>query len=124
MKRAMLVAAMAMAAVFGAAVAALAAPWASTESLAGGSVALTNSQANSVWAPVAVLWKFSAATNATVTVVRVSQGSAFLVSSQNVVNAGTAIWIPEASYPFAVGDALRVTCTATNGVVQIIRKGE
>ena len=122
MKR--LILAMAMVAAMGAAVAASAAPWASTESLAGGSVALTNSQANSVWAPVAVLWKFSAATNATVTVVRVSQGAAFLVSSQTVVNASTAIWIPEAPYPFAVGEVLRVTCTATNGVVQIIRKGE
>ena len=104
--------------------AALAAPWASTESLASGSVAVTNRQANSVWTLVAVLWKFTAPTNAALTVSRVSLGETFLVSSQNVANAGTAIWIPEAPYPFECWDALLVTSTATNGVVQIIRKGE
>lgn len=104
--------------------AALGAPWASTESLDSGIVAVTNGQANSVWAPVAVLWKFSGATNTALTVARVSQGATFLLSSQNVVNASTAIWIAEAPYPFASGDVLRVTSTVTNGVVQIIRKGE
>ena len=122
MKR--LILAMAMVSAMGAAVAAWAAPWAVTEALVGGSVVVTNSQANSVWSPVAVFWKFAGATNAVLTVSRVSQGETFLVSSQNVVNAGTAIWIPEAPYPFAVGDELRVTSTVTNGVVQIIRKGE
>ena len=104
--------------------AAVAAPWASTESLASGSVAVTNRQANSVWTPVAVLWKFSTPTNAALTVSRVSLGETFLVSSQNVANAGTAIWIPEAPYPFECWDVLRVSSTATNGVVQIIRKGD
>ena len=103
---------------------ALAAPWASMESLEGGSVAVTNGQANSVWAPVAVLWKFAGATNSALAVARVSQGATFLLSSQNVVNASTAIWISEAPYPFVCGDVLRVTSSATNGVVQIIRKGD
>ena len=119
MKRLMI--AFVMVAVAGAAVAA---PWASTESLEGGSVAVTNGQANSVWAPVAVLWKFAVATNAALVVSRASQGGTFLLSSQNVANASTAIWIAEAPYPFASGDVLRVTSSATNGVVQIIRKGD
>ena len=104
----------------------VAGPWATTESLAaaGGTFAVTNRQANSVWTPVAVLWKFTAATNAALTVSRVSQGETFLVSSQVVTAVSTAIWIPEAAYPFEFGDVLRVTSTVTNGVVQIIRKGE
>jgi hypothetical protein len=32
--------------------------------------------------------------------------------------------VPEAEYPFALGEVLRVGSTVTNGVVQVIRKGE
>ena len=98
--------------------------WATTHPLAGGSVALTNSQANTAWAPVAVLWKFNAATNATVTVERISQSNTFLLGIASISNATSAVWVPEADYPFIVGEVLRVGSSATNGVVQVIRKGE
>ncbi len=98
--------------------------WAGTYSLAARSVALTNEQANSTWVPVAVLWRFDVATNAAITVERVSQGNAFVLGVANVSNATCAVWVPEAEYPFAVGDVLRIGCTVTNGVVQVIRKGD
>ncbi len=100
-----------------------AAPWAQTYSLQGATVAVTNQQANSVWMPEAVLWKFAAATNATLTVSRVSQGNTYLIGSLSVTNASTVVWIPEADFPFEYGDALQLSSTVTNGQVQIIRKG-
>ena len=107
-----------------ASVAAAGGGWAGTYSLAGRSVALTNEQANSTWVPVAVLWRFDVATNAAITVERVSQGNAFVLGATSVSNATSAVWVPEAEYPFAVGDVLRIGCTVTNGVVQVIRKGD
>ncbi len=98
--------------------------WATTHPLAGGTVALTNSQANTAWAPVAVLWKFNAATNATVTVERVSQSNSFLLGFASLSNATSAVWVPEADYPFILGEVLRIGSSATNGLVQVIRKGE
>ena len=98
--------------------------WAGTYSLVDRSVALTNEQANSTWVPVAVLWRFDVATNAAITVERVSQGNAFVLGVASVSNATCAVWVPEAEYPFAVGDVLRIGCTVTNGVVQVIRKGD
>ena len=97
---------------------------ATTHPLAGGTVALTNRQVNLVWAPVAVLWKFNAATNAAVGVERVSQGNTFVLGAASMSNATSAVWVPEADYPFALGDVLRLTSTTTNGQVQVIRKGE
>ena len=98
--------------------------FASSYRLASGGVALTNEQANSTWVPVAVLWRFDVATNAAITVERVSQGNAFVLGAASVSNATCAVWVPEAEYPFAVGDVLRILCTVTNGVVQVIRKGD
>lgn len=98
--------------------------WATTHPLAGGSVALTNAQANSVWAPVAVLWRFDAATNAAVTVSRVSQSNTYVLGSASVSNATSAVWVPEADYPFSLGDVLTVGSSVTNGAVQVIRRGE
>jgi hypothetical protein len=100
-----------------------AAPWAQTYSLQGATVAVTNQQINSVWMPEVVLWKFAAATNAALTVSRVSQGNTYLIGSLSVTNASTVVWISEADYPFEYGDALQLTSTVTNGQVQIIRKG-
>jgi len=100
-----------------------AAPWAQTYPLNGATVAVTNQQANSVWMPEVVLWKFTAATNAALTVSRVSQGNTYLIGSLTATNVSTVVWIPEADYPFEYGDALQLTSTMTNGHVQIIRKG-
>ena len=100
----------------------LAAPSAQTFSLSGASVTITNLQNNSVWIPSVVLWKFTTATNATLTVNRISQGNTFLLGNLAATNASTVIWIAEAEYPFEFGDAFQVTSTVTNGQVQIIRK--
>jgi hypothetical protein len=104
--------------------AALAGGWCSTYSLASGSVDVTNTQANSSWVPVAVLLKFDAVTNSVMTVQRVSQSNTFVLGSANVSNVTSTVWTPEADYPFSFGDVLRVTSTATNGQVQIIRRAE
>ena len=100
-----------------------AAPWAQTYPLMGASVAVTNQQANSVWMPEVVLWKFTAATNATLTVTRVSQGNTYLIGSLSVTNASTVVWMPEADFPFEYGEALELGSSVTNGVMQLIRKG-
>lgn len=105
------------------AAAAGATPWAETYPLSGTTVALTNREVNSVWMPVAVLWKFSPATNATVTVTRISQGNAYQLGTLSVTNASTVIWFPEAEFPFEYGDILQVSSTETNSQVQVIRKG-
>ena len=99
------------------------APWAQTYPLKSSTVAVTNQQVNTVWMPEVVLWKFTAVTNASLTVSRVSQGNTYLIGSLSVTNASTVVWIPEANFPFEYGDALQLTSTVTNGQVQIIRKG-
>jgi hypothetical protein len=105
-------------------VVALAGGWAASYRLTDGVVAVTNTQANSTWAPVAVLWRFDEVTNAVVRVERVSQGTLFVLGVASVSNGTCAVWVPEAEYPFALGEVLRVGSTVTNGVVQVIRKGE
>ncbi len=100
-----------------------AAPWAQTFPLRGPTVAVTNQQVNTVWMPEVVLWKFATATNAALTVSRVSQGNTYLIGSLSATNASTVVWISEADYPFEYGDSLQLTSTVTNGQVQIIRKG-
>ena len=103
-------------------VAGFAAPWATTHSLVTGTVSVTNSQANSVWCPVAVLWGFPAGATATVTAARTSQGHTYLLGQMAVSNTSTVIWVPEAEYPFEEGDVLVLTSTATNGAAQVILK--
>ena len=100
-----------------------AAPWAKTYPQSGTTILLTNQQANSVWVPVTVLWKFPAGTNATLTVSRVSQGNTYLIGNLAVTNSSTVIWVPEVEYPFEFGDVLQLTSTVTNSHVQVIRKG-
>ena len=100
-----------------------AAPWAKTYSLAGSTVAVTNSQANSVWMPAAVVWNFAGTASGTVSVSRISQGNTYLLSRYEVpTNSPTVVWIAECAYPFAVGDVLVLTSSETNGVLQLILK--
>ncbi len=102
---------------------ALAGGFADTFGLVGGTVDVTNRQANSVWHPVAALVTFEGPTDTTLRVFRVSQGHTFLLSMRYVTNATHVVWVPEGEYPFAFGDVWRLTSIATNGVVQVIRKG-
>ena len=74
--------------------------------------------------PVAVLFQFDAETNSVMSVERVSQSNTFVLGAANVSNVTSTVWVPEAEYPFDYGDLLRVTSSATNGQVQIIRRAE
>ncbi len=96
--------------------------WATTLGLTNGAAAVSNGQANSCWTPVAVLWKFTAVTNAQLTVQRASQGEAFVLSQFAASNTASVVWVPEAAYPFSCGDVLMLSSTVSNAQVQVIRK--
>ena len=92
--------------------------------LDGGTVAITNTQANSSWAPVAVLVKLDAPATGTLTVRRVSQGNTYALGSCTFAGATNLVWVADCEYPFGFGEVLVISSTATNGVVQIISRGE
>ena len=92
--------------------------------LDGGVVAVTNAQANSSWVPVAALVKFDAAATGTATVRRESQGTTFTLSTCSFVSATNLVWVAERDYSFGFGDVLVIESTATNGVAQVLRRGE
>ena len=102
----------------------LAGGWSVTYALGGGTVALTNTQVNSSWIPVSVMLKFSGAGSGTVEVCRVSQEYVFTLASCVFSNAATVLWVPDAQYPFGLGEALVIRSSVTNGIVQVIRKGD
>ena len=89
-----------------------------------GGVAITNTQANSSWAPVAVLVKFDALATGTLTVRRVSQGNAYTLGCCTFAGSTKLGWVAECEYPFGFGDVLVISSTATNGVVQLLSRGE
>ena len=97
--------------------------WTSTYSLTGGTVGVTNTQANSSWAPVSVMLTFNQASSGTAEVRRVSQGYSFLLANCAFSNVSTVVWVPDAEFVFTLGDALEIRSTVTGGVVQVIRKG-
>jgi len=97
--------------------------WAVTYPLAGGLVGVTNGQANTTWVPVAVLWAFPQPTNAVLSVRRVSQGNSYVLGSYAISNGTSAVWVPEADYPFVFGETLEITSSVPVGYVQVIRKG-
>ena len=103
--------------------AALASGFARTYPLGDGTVAITNSQANSVWAPVSVMIRFAEPSSGTASVWRASQGYSFQLGEARFTNATTIVWTPPAVYPFEYGDALVIECSATNGVVQALLRG-
>ena len=92
--------------------------------LDGGTVAITNTQANSSWVPVAVLVKFDAPATGTLTVRRVSQGNTYTLGRCAFTGATNLVWVADCEYPFGFGDVLVISSTATNGVAQIISRGE
>ncbi len=89
-----------------------------------GTVAVTNVQANSSWIPVAVMLRYETPADAVVAVVRQSQGNLHVLGIVSVTSASSVVWIPETDFPFSLGDVLKVQSTATNGHVQIIRRGD
>jgi hypothetical protein len=98
--------------------------WSGTYSLAGGEVGVTNTQANSSWVPVAVLMAFTAPGTGAAEVWRVSGEYSFRLANCVFTNMTTVVWVPDAQYPFGMGEALVIRSSVTNGVVQVIRTGE
>lgn len=96
----------------------------SIHGLSTGSVSVTNTQKNASWVPVAVLFRFDAPVAGTVTITRTTAETVFQLATVELTDNQSAIWIPEADYPFNVDDVLIVTSTATNGIVEIIRKAD
>ncbi len=95
-----------------------------TYALDAGTVTVSNRQANSSWVPVAVLFRYDAAASGTNTVRRVSQGVDVLLDTLAFTNVSSVVWVAPAAFPFGEGDALVVTSSATNGMVQLLGRGE
>ena len=95
-----------------------------TVGLGAGTVVVSNSQANSSWVPVAVMIRYAAPCAGTVEVRRVSQELTIVLDCRAFTNATSVVWVPEAAYSFGYGDFLVVESSATNGVVQIMRRGD
>ena len=102
---------------------ALAGGIASTHSLASGTVAITNAQANSSWSPVAALFHYPALSSGTVELWRVSQGHPYQFASCPFTAASNLVWLADADIPFGKGDVWIARSSVTNGVAQLIRKG-
>ncbi len=102
---------------------ALAGSWASNHAFVDGAVSVANTQANSAWAPVAVLVRYAEPSAGTLTVKRESAGVVYKLGMCVFTNTQSVVWIPEADYVFALGDVLVISSSVTNGVVQVIRKG-
>ncbi len=98
--------------------------FASSHRLDRGVVAVTNTQANSSWATVAVLVRFDAGTNGTLAIRRVSQGNTYTLGACTFATATNLVWAAERDYSFGFGDVLLIESTATNGVVQVMLKND
>lgn len=96
----------------------------SIHTLATGTVSVSNTQKNSSWVPVAVLFKFDTPVTGTVTLTRTTADTVFQLASVELDGNQTAVWIPEADYRFELNDVLTLTSTATNGTAEIIRKAK
>lgn len=120
MKRSVLVSGVVAAWIAGAA---LAGGFVVTRRLDSGEVAVANTQANSVWSPVAVLVSFETPATGTVSVARISGGVEYLLGSHEASGATGLVWVADAPYPFAEGDVLVVRSAETNGTVQVILQG-
>jgi len=121
MKRGMFVTGIVAAVIAGAA---LAGGFVVTRSLEGGTVAVTNAQANSVWSPVAVLVAYGTPATGTVSVARISGGVEYALGSHEAAGATGLVWVADAPYPFATGDVLVLRSAETNGTAQVILGGQ
>ncbi len=106
------------------AVSALAQGFTHTYSLFGGSVGITNSQANSSWVVSSVMFLYAAPSTGTAEVSRVSQGVSVLLARRVFTNVTALVWVPEGPYSYGYGDSMLVSSTPTNGVLQVIRRGD
>ncbi len=97
--------------------------FAHTFGLGSGLVAITNAQANSSWVPLSVMLRYAAPATGSAQVRRESQGHAFVLAATGFTNVSTLVWVPSIQYPFNEGDVLVIESSATNGVVQVLRRG-
>lgn len=95
-----------------------------TYGLGNGTVAVSNSQANSSWVAVAVMLQYAGPSSGTAHVSRVSQSVRVMLGWCAFSNVTSLVWVPESSYSFSYGDALVVSTTVTNGVLQVTRRGD
>jgi len=98
--------------------------WSDSYSLTSGVVCVTNTQGNSSWVPVALMWKFTVSSSGTLVISRVTANGSFPLANCTFTNATSMTWIPEAAFPFGFGEALTVTSSVRGGVMELIRKGE
>jgi len=96
----------------------------SLHSLESGTVSITNTQKNSSWHPIAILFRFEAPATGTLTVTRQTEGGIFQLSTITLSDNQYAVWLPEAPITFKLNNVLGITSTETNGIIEIIRKGE
>lgn len=96
----------------------------STHTLATGTVAITNTQKRSAWHPIAILFRFNDPATGTITIQRESQNIQHLLATTTHSNNQHAIWIAPAAITFNENDILIISVTATNGTLELIRKGE
>jgi len=85
---------------------------------------VANTQANSSWATVAVLVRFYTPTNGTVIIRRSSQGTLYTLARCTFDGVTDLVWVADRDFVFSFGDALIIESTATNGVVQVMRKDD
>lgn len=90
--------------------------------LASGCVSITNTQKNSSWVPVAVLFSFDAPVSGSLAITRQTDGVTFLLGTVTLSVNQYAMWILDAPISFNLNDVLSVTSSMTNGTVEIIRK--
>ena len=96
----------------------------SIHSLESGSVSITNTQKNSAWYPVAILFRFDTPATGTITVTRQTDGTTFQLTTVGLSDNLYAVWILEAPITFRLNDVLGITSTVTDGTVEIIRKAD
>lgn len=96
----------------------------SVHTLTTGTVSITNTQKNSSWVPVALLFRFDDPATGTITVERRTGSTSFLLTSCTLSNNQNAVWVPDAAIAFNENESLFITSTITNGTVEIIRKGD
>jgi len=89
-----------------------------------GMVVISNTQANSSWVPVSVLIRYVSPATGTAEVSRVSQDYEYVLAACTFTNVTSIVWVPDIEYPFTYGDALVIESSVTNGVVQVLRKGD
>jgi len=96
----------------------------SLHSLESGSISITNTQKNSSWVPVALLFRFDAPASGTIIVERNTGSTTFQLTTVDLSDNLSAVWTPKAPITFNLNDVLGITTTATNGTVEIIRKAD